>query len=74
MTGLIIKLEINGVVHDEATMVVRGDVDGDGIINVSDLLGLINHIRENTLITEYPKFAAANVDEDQSGVAFNNVG
>ncbi len=65
MTGLIIKLEINGVVHDEATMVVRGDVDGDGIINVSDLLGLINHIRENTLITEYPKFAAANVDEDE---------
>ena len=46
-------------------MVVRGDVDGDGIINVSDLLGLINHIRENTLITEYPKFAAANVEEDE---------
>ncbi len=35
-TGLIIKLEYNEKVYDEAIMVVRGDVDGDGVVNVTD--------------------------------------
>ena len=63
-TGLTIKLVIDGNIYDEATMVVRGDMDGDGIVNITDLLQVKNHIQELTLIEDPIRFIAANVVTD----------
>ena len=62
-TGLIIKLEINGTVYDEAIMIVRGDIDGDGLVDVADEAVLTDHILRITPIDDY-RFYAADVDED----------
>ena len=64
-TGLIIKLEYNDKTYDEATMVVRGDVDGDGYVNVTDYITVLNHALEVDDIVDYAKFAAADVEEDE---------
>ena len=63
-TGLIIKLEINGTVYDEAIMIVRGDIDGDGIIAVSDEAMLTDHILSISVIDDY-RFYAADIEEDE---------
>ena len=63
-TGLVIKLEYNGLVLDEASMVVRGDVDGDGFVNVSDYISVLNHALALEEIDDYIKFAAGDVEED----------
>ena len=62
-TGLTIKLEINGRVYDEAIMIVRGDIDGDGLVDVADEAVLTDHILRITPIDDY-RFYAADVDED----------
>ena len=64
-TGLIIKLEYNDKQYDEAVMVVRGDVDGDGYVNVTDYITVLNHALEVEDIVDYAKFAAADVEEDE---------
>ena len=43
-TGMKIKLIINGKEYDEVTIVVRGDINKDGIINVNDTKKLNNNI------------------------------
>ena len=63
-TGLIIKLEINGTVYDEAIMIVRGDIDGDGIVSVSDEAMLTDHILSISVIDDY-RFYAADIEEDE---------
>ncbi len=62
-TGLKIKLVINGVLHDEAIVIIRGDIDSDGIISVSDEAMLTDHILTIDLINDYRKYAA-DVEED----------
>ena len=64
-TGLVIKLEYNGLVLDEASMVVRGDVDGDGFVNVTDYIAVLNHALVLEEIDDYIKFAAGDVEEDE---------
>ena len=64
-TGLVIKLEYNNKVYDEAIMVVRGDVDGDGYVNVTDYMMVLNHSLELTEIEDPIKFLAADVEEDE---------
>ena len=64
-TGLVIKLEYNGLVLDEASMVVRGDVDGDGFVNVSDYISVLNHALALEEIDDYIKimdYALGNID------------
>ena len=39
-----IKLIINGKEYDEVTIVIRGDINKDGIINVNDTKKLNNNI------------------------------
>ena len=62
-TGLIIKLEINGTVYDEAIMIVRGDIDGDGYVDITDKSLLADHILMINEITGYNYFAA-DIDSD----------
>ena len=57
-TGIIIKLEIKGKEYDKATMIVRGDINEDGIVNVSDKLQMQNHILSKEMIEGYRKYAA----------------
>ncbi len=66
-TGLTIKLVIDGNIYDEATMVVRGDLNGDGFVNVMDDIVITNSITDANPINEisdYPRFAAADLEED----------
>ena len=65
MTGQVIKLEYNGIVVDEAILVLRGDVNGDGIVNVSDYLKVLNHSSEKEELQTYIEFVAADVAEDE---------
>ena len=64
-TGLVIKLEYGSNVVDEAIMVIRGDIDGDGVVSLADYMAIINHYVEIEEITSYPFFLAADVDEDE---------
>ena len=63
-TGLIIKLEYKGTVVDEAIMVVRGDVNGDGVVNTIDYSTIMDHYLENSEITDFIEFTAGDVVED----------
>jgi len=62
-SGLKIKLIIDDNTLDEATIIVRGDIDGDGLIDVTDESYLMDHILEITLIDDY-KFYAADLNDD----------
>ena len=46
-TGMKMKLVINDVEKDEVVVVIKGDIDGDGIVNVTDLAPLEWHILED---------------------------
>ena len=56
-TGLIIKLEYNDKTYDEAIMIVKGDLNEDGIVDVSDKVVLQNHVLGKQVITDYRKYA-----------------
>ena len=56
-TGLKIKLEKEDKVYDEVTTIVRGDVNEDGIINITDKLTLVNHIVAKEEIADYRIYA-----------------
>ena len=62
-TGLIIKLEYNGIVYDTATIIVKGDINEDGFIDVIDEAILTDHILTIDLINDY-RFYAADIEED----------
>jgi uncharacterized repeat protein (TIGR02543 family) len=67
MTGQVIKLVYGQNVMDEAIMVVRGDINGDGFVNVMDDIAITNTITDANPINEasdYARFAAADVEED----------
>ena len=60
-TGCVVKLLKDGIVLDEITVVIKGDINGDGVIDALDVFlsnsALNNHI---SLFNAY--FDAANVD------------
>ena len=62
-TGLTVKLVIFGSTTDEAKVIVRGDIDEDGIVSVSDEAMLADHILTISLIEDY-RFYAADIEED----------
>ncbi len=57
-TGQVIKLIINGKVYDELYIVLKGDINGDGLIDVTDKSKLKDHILLRNEITDYTKYAA----------------
>lgn len=57
-TGMIIKLFKDDSVIDQKIIVVKGDIDGNGIINAIDSLKVVNHIIENEILTGCYKEAA----------------
>ena len=63
-TGLTIKLVAEGTIYDTATIVVRGDIDGDGYSNITDSLVIKDHLEGTTLINDNIRYVAANVEQD----------
>ncbi len=65
-TGMVLKLE-SGVTLDKATLIVDGDVNGDGEVDIMDALDIQSHqlrIANSTLLDVY--FKAADVSIDNS--------
>ena len=63
-TGMIVKLIINDVVKDQKTIIVKGDTDGNGIINAIDALLVVNHILETDELTDCYLVAADTSNDD----------
>ena len=57
-TGLILKLEKDGYVYDQVRVVIRGDLTGDGRINVTDQVRLINYVGKVGELNTYEMLAA----------------
>jgi len=58
-TGCQIRLTVAGELDDELVIAVRGDTDGNGQVNVLDLLTVFNHIEQRiTLDGAYRKAAS----------------
>lgn len=51
-TDMTMKLEIFGKVYDYAKVVVRGDINGDGIINVTDTTNVKKHILNKAILAD----------------------
>ena len=60
-TGATIKILVNGNLTEEHTVVLYGDVDGDGVIGVIDLLKMKKHILNMRLLTGV-ELIAGNID------------
>jgi len=58
-----VRLEKDGIVYDELEIIVLGDVNGDGKINVGDKAMINNHILKIKLLADY-EFIAANMNHD----------
>ena len=70
-TGQIIKLFINGKEYDELLLIVRGDINGDGEVNVTDKTIIKNHILSKEEIIDYRKYAADVVEDNEINVSDN---
>ena len=57
-TGMVAKLIVNGQVVDSATIIVTGDVNGDGKISVTDMAAVQHHVLGQTMITDIYLLAA----------------
>ena len=62
-TGMVLKLVIADVEHDSVIVVIRGDIDQDGYVDVSDGLKLQNHTLRKEYLEGYLLYAA-DLDED----------
>ena len=62
-TGYTIKLVIDDYEFDSVRVIIRGDVEPDGYIDVSDKLAIKRHILEMEVIDDY-RLYAADLDED----------
>ncbi|NLC33644.1 MAG: hypothetical protein GX760_00005 [Erysipelothrix sp.] len=63
-TGAIIKLVVSEKEYDSKTIVVLGDISGDGQIRVNDFMSVQNHLLGTPLVDH--KFVAADINGDGS--------
>lgn len=64
-TGLTIRLEVNGTIYDEAIIIIRGDINEDGLVNVIDKSIISEHVLRLNNIEGYKTYAA-DVDNNDS--------
>lgn len=62
-TKYVVKLTINNVIYDQLTLVVLGDVNGDGMSNVVDISLIKNYISNKSDLDTF-EFAASNINVD----------
>ena len=73
-TGMIVKLVIDGNVTDSKVIVIKGDVNGDGEINVIDASGIVNHFLDRIpLLGAYLVAGDVNVDTDANVIDASQV-
>ena len=65
-TGMKVKLVYGSTTKDEVIIVVRGDLNGDGISDMTDYMDVLYDTLDIIDLDEYPLFAAADVVEDNS--------
>lgn len=65
-TKMVIKNEYSGVVIDEKTIILVGDVNNDGDIDMLDYGIIRNHVIGTAIITDPVDLIAADVNEDSS--------
>ncbi|WZU01212.1 hypothetical protein MGH68_17405 [Erysipelothrix sp. D19-032] len=56
-TGMVLKLEYGETVYDQLVVVVMGDVNGDGIVNVLDEGDIMNSILKIVTFDDYQSLA-----------------
>lgn len=63
-TGMIVKLIVGGKVVDSKVIIIKGDVDGSGEIDVFDVTDMIKHIVGDKELTG-PYLVAADIFQDE---------
>lgn len=66
-TGYIVKLMINGVEKDRKIIVIKGDINGDGKIDITDSIGILGHYLNglgSNKELKGPYFVAGDIVED----------
>ena len=71
-TGMIIKLIIDGEEKDRKSIVIKGDTNGDGEIDLFDAVMILNHYLEKTLLVDAYK-EAGYVNDDEEIDLFDSV-
>ena len=64
-TGLTIRLEVNGTIYDEAIIIIRGDINQDGLVNLMDKSVLSEQLLRLSDIEGYVVYAA-DIDNNDS--------
>lgn len=64
-TGMIVKLIVNGKMTDSKVIVIKGDVNGDGDINIIDASAVVNHFLDRFYLVD-AYLVAADVVEDST--------
>ena len=63
-TGSKLKLVINGITHDEVIVIIRGDINEDGRVNITDSTSVVSHILLKEMIEGYKVYAADIVETE----------
>ena len=63
-TGMIVKLFVDDEVVDSKIIVIKGDVNGDGVIDVFDASDVLEHYVERTLL-EGAYLLAGDIDDNE---------
>ncbi len=57
-TGMVVQLLVNGKLADEKTVIVTGDVNGDGSVSVTDMIAVKSHLLGKSKLTGASEKAA----------------
>lgn len=71
-TGNLLKVYMNGTLKKEYRVIIKGDITGEGEIEVNDVAKLYQHIKGKNTMADYYK-EAANVEETNSDLAVSDV-
>lgn len=66
-TGMIVKLVESNIILDQKVIVVKGDTDGNGMINAIDALKVVNHVIQTEILMG-PYLEAADTTNDQDEI------
>ena len=70
----VVKLELNGKTYDELTLIIKGDINGDGKISVVDMSDINSYLLGLSTFDTFKKAAAdLNMDDKISVVDFSNL-
>ena len=70
-SGMVVKLVFGGIVKDELTISILGDVSGDGMIDINDILYIRADILNTYTLSDYEQ-SAADVNGD-SEIDINDI-